>query len=171
MSERTLSERFRAPAIVGRLLDNPVTLAIARICIAAPFLVAGIDKLFDWRGGQAEMLQVGLSPAWAFNLAALITELLGSALVILNVGTWLGAGALGVFTVLSTFLAHRFWELSGAARTAQLNSFLEHATISAAFIMVVVVQIRGTGSRQRNRVETAKALPVAGVAVFHAQTD
>ncbi len=91
------------------------------------------------------MAGVGLHPAWAFNLAALLTELAGSALIVLNRAVWIGAGALGVFTVLATFLAHRFWDLSGAARTMQLNSFLEHATISATFIFVSVVSLKHSG--------------------------
>ena len=99
-------------------------------------------KLLDWQAGEAEMEHTGLHPAWIFNLASLLTELGGSALIILNRQIWLGAGALGVFTVLATLLAHRFWDLSGEARMMQFNTFLEHATISAAFILIVVVQLR-----------------------------
>jgi transmembrane protein len=119
-----------------------MTLLVARVCLAAPFIGAGILKLVDWQAGIDEMLHVGLSPAWLFNLVVLLTELGGSALVVLNFKVWLGAGALGVFTVLTTFLAHRFWELEGPARTMQFNSFLEHAAISAAFILVTVVGLR-----------------------------
>lgn len=130
------------PTPVARVLDSPVTLLITRICVVAPFIGAGLVKLLDWQAGEAEMLHVGLHPAWLFNLAALTTELGGSILVILNWKTWLGAGALGVFTVLTTFLAHRFWEFPEPTRSMQFNSFLEHATIGAAFILVVVVGLR-----------------------------
>jgi transmembrane protein len=85
------------------------------------------------------MAGTGLQPAWVFNLAALGTELGGSIVVILNRAVWIGAGALGIFTVLATLLAHRFWDLAGAARVMETNSFLEHAAISAAFILVTVV--------------------------------
>jgi uncharacterized membrane protein YphA (DoxX/SURF4 family) len=43
---------------------------------------------------------------------------------------------------MTTFLAHRFWDFSGPAREMQMNSFFEHATISASFIFVVVVGLR-----------------------------
>jgi transmembrane protein len=132
------------PDLVARMLDNPATLLFTRICVTLPFFVSGLMKLFDWQGGEAEMLRAGLHPSWLFNLAAFVTELGGSALVILDRKTWLGAGALGIFTLLATFMAHRFWEVTGEeARIMQLNSFLEHATISAAFILVVVVGLRG----------------------------
>lgn len=130
------------PRLVALCLDNPVTLLAVRFCVVAPFLAAGIIKLLDWQAGEAEMEHTGLHPAWIFNLASLLTELGGSALIILNRQIWLGAGALGVFTVLATLLAHRFWDLSGEARMMQFNTFLEHATISAAFILIVVVQLR-----------------------------
>ena len=136
------SARAAAPPTVARLLDNPVTLFVARLWITLPFLVSGLTKLLYWQAGDAEMLKVGLHPAWAFNAAVLVTQLGGSLLIITNRSLWLGAGALGVFTVLTNFIAHRFWEFSGDARAAQLNSFLEHWTMSAAFILVVVVYLR-----------------------------
>ena len=135
------------PRPVALLLDHPVTLLAARVCITLPFLAGGILKLADWPGGVAEMAAAGLEPAWLINLATLITELAGSALVILDRRVWLGAGALGVFTVLTTFLAHRFWEFTGAERVREFNSFLEHATIAAAFVLVAVLSIRSQSTR------------------------
>jgi transmembrane protein len=140
MTETTTSEM--APKTVATLLDNPTTLLFARFCLVLPFVVGGLAKLLDWPDGVAEMEHVGLAPAWAFNLAALVTQLAGSALVLLDRKTWLGAGALGVFTVVATLLDHRFWELNGAARMAQMNAFLEHAAIGAGFILVSVVSLR-----------------------------
>jgi transmembrane protein len=139
----------RIPSWVIELLDNPLTLLVARFGIVAPFLTSGLFKLFDWHAGEAEMLQVGLHPAWLFNGAALLTELGGSALIVLNRQVWLGAGALGVFTALTIGLAHRFWDLAGAARMMQLNSFMEHLTICAAFILLAVLDIR-TSQRPRD---------------------
>jgi transmembrane protein len=146
------------PGLVAGALDNPATLFLARLCLASPFLIAGLGKLFDWQGGVAEMEHVGLSPAWAFNLASMITELTGSALIILNWKTWLGAGALGIFTLIATFLAHRFWDLDGAARTVQMNSFFEHAAICAGFILVAVLSMRQQPSVDRVAAETRSDL-------------
>lgn len=143
----TTPKRTETPPFIIRLLDNPATLFVARVMVTAPFIVGGLTKVFDWPAGVAEMAHVGLQPAAAFNLAALLTQLLGSALVIANRWVWLGAGALGVFTVWATLLAHRFWEFSGSERFMQLNSFFEHWTISAAFILVAVVGLRKPADR------------------------
>lgn len=137
-----VARALAAPPPVAAVLDHPLTLLFARVCVTAPFLAAGVTKLLFWQAGEGEMLHVGLHPAWVFNLAALLTELGGSLLIIGNRGVWLGAGALGVFTVLTTFLAHRFWELSGDAYGRELNTFLEHVTIAAAFILVAVLNLR-----------------------------
>jgi transmembrane protein len=141
--------RNETPRAVIRLLDNRAMLLIARIMVSAPFIVGGLTKSLDWSAGVAEMLHVGLNPAWAFNLAALCTQLIGSGLIILNRWVWLGAGALGVFTVWATLLAHRFWEFTGAERVMQMNSFFEHWTIAAAFILVAVVGLRTSAFQSR----------------------
>jgi transmembrane protein len=130
------------PVWVVRALDNPATLLVARICLALPFLVGGLSKLVFWDDGVVETASFGLQPAWAFNLATIVTELGGSLLLISGRLLWLGAGALAVFTVFATLLGHRFWVFDGPQRTAEMNVFLEHAAISAAFILVAVVAIR-----------------------------
>lgn len=130
------------PRGIVQLLGNPFTLLGARIMVTAPFIVGGLTKLLDWQAGVAEMEHVGLHPAVLFNAAALCTQLLGSALIIVNRWVWLGAGALGVFTVWATYLAHRFWDFSGPERFAQMNSFFEHWTIVASFILVSVLSFR-----------------------------
>jgi transmembrane protein len=130
------------PGLIASALDNRVTVLFARTCLTLPFWVAGFTKVVDWQGGMEEMSETGLRPAWLLNLLVLITELCGSTLVVLNHAAWLGAGMLAAFTVLSTFLAHRFWELAGKARAIELNRFVEHVAIAAAFILVVVVGLR-----------------------------
>jgi transmembrane protein len=132
----------QTPAVVARLLDNDVTLFVARIGLVSPYVASGVSKLFDWGAGLAEMSHVGLHPSWVFNLSVLVTELLASTLILANRYVWLGAGALGVFTVLTIFLAHGFWAYSGAERAMEMAKFFEHLTICAAFILITVVDIR-----------------------------
>jgi pimeloyl-ACP methyl ester carboxylesterase len=85
--------RRDTPALVARALDNPLTLLFARVCLTLPFLATGVAKLLAWNAGVAGMADHGLEPAWAFNLATIVTDLGGAALVILDRRTWLGAGA------------------------------------------------------------------------------
>jgi hypothetical protein len=79
----------------------------------------------------------------AFNALTILVQLGGSLPVILNRWTWLGAGALGVFTALATVTAHRFWTLDGIERVRELNIFLEHLAIIAGFVLVAILGVVG----------------------------
>jgi transmembrane protein len=132
--------------LVDAFLRAPATAAAARIVLCLPFWWSGLTKLLDFSGGTAEMAALGLEPAWLFNALTIFVQLGGSLLVILNRWTWLGAGALGVFTALATVTAHRFWTLDGIERVRELNTFLEHLAIIAGFVLVAIL---GVGARGR----------------------
>jgi transmembrane protein len=129
--------------LIGRFLRTPATAAAARIVLCLPFWWSGLTKLLDFSGGTAEMAAFGLEPAWLFNALTIFVQLGGSLLVILNRWTWLGAGALGVFTALATVLAHQFWTLDGVERVRELNTFLEHMAIIAGFVLVAMIGVIG----------------------------
>jgi len=132
---------------IGLILQAPATAAAARIVLCLPFWWSGLSKLLDFSGGTAEMAALGLEPAWLFNALTILVQLGGSLLVILNRWTWLGAGALGVFTALATGLAHQFWTLDGIERVRELNTFLEHLAIIAGFVLVAILGVVGVRGR------------------------
>jgi transmembrane protein len=119
------------------------------VVLCLPFWWSGLSKLLDFSGGTAEMAALGMEPAWLFNMLTILVQLGGSLLVILNRWTWLGAGALGVFTALATVLAHQFWTLDGAERVRELNTFFEHLAIIAGFVLVAVIGVDGLRDRER----------------------
>jgi transmembrane protein len=142
------------PTILGQLdrlivlfLRAPATAVAARIVLCLPFWWSGLSKLLDFSSGTAEMAALGLEPAWLFNALTILVQLGGSLLVILNRWTWLGAGALGVFTALATVMAHRFWTLDGIERVRELNIFLEHLAIIAGFVLVAILGVIGVRGR------------------------
>jgi len=133
--------------LIGRILQAPATAAAACIVLCLPFWWSGLTKLLDFSGGTAEIAALGLEPAWLFNALTILVQLGGSLLVILNLRTWLGAGALGVFTALATVMAHRFWTLDGIERVRELNTFLEHLAIIAGFVLVAILGVVGVRGR------------------------
>ena len=142
------------PAILQQLdravrlvLRAPATAAATRVVLCLPFWWSGLSKLLDFSGGTAEMAALGLEPAGLFNALTILVQLGGSLLVILNLRTWLGAGALGVFTALATVMAHRFWTLDGIERVRELNTFLEHLAIIAGFVLVAILGVVGVRGR------------------------
>ena len=136
--------------LIGLILRAPATAAAARIVLCLPFWWSGLSKLLDFSGGTAEMAAFGLAPAWLFNALTIFVQLGGSLLVILNRWTWLGAGALGVFTGLACLLAHQFWTLDGVERFRELNNFLEHLSIIAGFVLVAMIGVAGLRDSARH---------------------
>ncbi|MFC5422852.1 DoxX family protein [Bosea eneae] len=129
------------PPVIASALTNPGVLVFARVMLTLPYWVAGILKLLDFAGTEATMARVGLYPTSIFAALTILVEIGASLLVILNRWTWAAAGALGVFTVWATFLAHRFWDFAEPQRGEQLNTFLEHASLASGFILVAAVSI------------------------------
>ena len=132
---------------IRQFLRAPVTGVATRVVLCLPFWWSGLNKLFDFSGGTAEMAALGLEPAGLFNALTILVQLGGSLLVILNLWTWLGAGALGVFTAFATVLAHQFWTLDGLERARELNTFLEHLAIIAGFVLVAMIGVVGLRDR------------------------
>lgn len=128
--------------MIRPILLNSGTLLAARILLTFPFWGSGLAKLIDFQGGVAEMAMFGLNPPAAFNVAVLLTQLVGSALVIANRWTWLGAGALGVFTALTIPVVHHFWRLDGERAIVAFHTATEHVGMIGALVLVAALSER-----------------------------
>lgn len=130
-----------APAPITALLASPRFAAAAAILLTMPYWTSGIAKLADWNGAVTEAAHFGLRPALAVAALTIIVQLGGSLLVIAGRWAWLGAGALGVFTVLATLIAHPFWAVADPiARFHERNTFLEHAGLVGGLMLAAIVQ-------------------------------
>ena len=109
---------------------------VARIVLTYMFWASGLAKLIDFSGGMAEMAQFGLQPAAVFNTLVIITQLIGSALIIANRWAWLGAGMLGVFTALTIPLVHTFWTMEEPFKTIEFYVVMEHVTVIGGLMVV-----------------------------------
>ncbi len=120
---------------------------IALLALCAAYLQGGFVKLFDFAGAQAEMVQFGLSPPWLFAVVVIALELIAPLMILSGRGRWLGALALGVFTLLASGLANRFWEASPAQRPMMMNAFFEHIGLAGGFLMVACYDLRSRARR------------------------
>ncbi len=126
--------------IINTFLRVPAVAVAARILLTFPFWGSGLAKLIDFQGGVGEMAQFGLEPAVAFNIATIIVQLGGSVLIIVNRLTWLGAGALGVFTALTILLVHNFWTMMEEPfATIAFHTATEHVGMIGALIVVSIL--------------------------------
>ena len=122
--------------LINCILAHSAFGYVARIILTFMFWGSGLSKLLDFSGGMAEMSHFGLEPAALFNIATIIVQLGGSLLIILNRYTWLGAGALAVFTALTIPLVHHFWTMEEPMRTAEFHVVTEHISIIGALMVV-----------------------------------
>jgi len=134
--------------MIRAILLNRAVLLLARILLTFPFWGSGLAKLIDFQGGVAEMAMFGLNPPVAFNIATIIVQLAGSALIIANRSAWLGAGALGVFTALTIPLVHHFWSLEDDRAIVAFHTATEHVGMIGALILAAILAELTQSSRR-----------------------
>ncbi|MET0339204.1 MAG: DoxX family protein [Caulobacter sp.] len=135
---------MNTPAPIAAILRSPAALLAARILLTLPFWWSGLSKLANLDAAFGEAAHFGLQPAWLTVAATILVQLGGSALIIAGRLSWLGAGALGVFTAIATVIAHPFWTVADPmARFHETNTFLEHVGLIGAFVLAAVLGERG----------------------------
>jgi uncharacterized membrane protein YphA (DoxX/SURF4 family) len=122
----------------------------ALLLLCAAYLQGGVTKLADFNGAIAEVEHFNLLFAPAAAAATIVTQLVGSALVLTGFYRWLGALWLAGFTIAATLIAHRFWEMAPPERFFAANTFFEHLGLVGAFLLVAWLDLRSTG-RTRTR--------------------
>jgi uncharacterized membrane protein YphA (DoxX/SURF4 family) len=132
-------------AVPDRLsrLATPSVRWVALLGLCAAYLQGGIVKLTNINGAVAEMNHFGVSPAMPFAIAVIALELFASIAILTGYWRWLGALALGAFTVAATFMANRYWELGPPERFGAENSFYEHLGLAGGFLLIAWHDLRG----------------------------
>ncbi|MFB2551043.1 DoxX family protein [Ensifer soli] len=124
------------PAIIETIVNARWFGLLARVVLTYMFWASGLAKLIDFNGALGEMAHFGLQPAALFAIATIVVQIGGSALIIADRHTWLGAGALGVFTALTIPIAHGFWAMEEPMRTLEFYVVMEHITVIGALMVV-----------------------------------
>lgn len=161
-----MTDRFRQqPRMVGRLVRLPGIELAARVLLTFVFWTSGLAKLVDFNASAVLMEDFGLAPGWAVNALVLALQLGASLMIILDRGTWLAAGALASFTVLTVPIAHPFWTMSGEAAFRDLTVALEHVSVVGGLAMVAILSGRRAAGSARGREPSDLAASTKGQAV------
>lgn len=116
------------------------TPTAASALLVTPFLWSGLTKLFDFEAAETEMQGLGLRPARLAAAAVILVQLGGSALVVSGHGAWIGAVALGAFTLVASLMGHAFWSAShDKERTLQLNAFLANIGLIGGLVLAALI--------------------------------
>lgn len=130
----------RDPRFVEAILDWRPTWFIARLLLVGAYLLGGIVKLTDWQAAVAEQAHFGMKPPALWAALTIAIELIGPIMILTGRMVWLGAGMLGIFTLLAAFTANAFWTMpAGQARFMATNAFFEHLGLIGGFILTALV--------------------------------
>ncbi|MCC8402451.1 DoxX family protein [Paraburkholderia sp. MMS20-SJTN17] len=127
------------PAWVRALLSQPWVAPLARLALVSAYLIGGVTKALNFEGAIAEQAHFGLHPAALWAALAVAVEIAGSLCVVLRRFTWIGAGGLGMLTVVAMLVANDFWNHAGAERFMALNSFFEHLGLIAGLVLATLL--------------------------------
>lgn len=128
-----------SPDWVSSILRWPLLWHAARLALVSAYVIGGSTKLLDFAAAAAEQEHFGLHPGWLLAAAAIVVELGGSLLVVINRFVWLGAGGLGVLTFVAMLTANAFWTMNGHERFMTTNAFFEHLGLIAGLVVVSIV--------------------------------
>ncbi len=127
------------PRIIASILESRAFAVLARIVLTFVFWGAGLDKLINFRATVAEMTHFGLHPPEVFAVAAVVTLLVSSLLIIFNKFAWLGFGALGIFLVLTIPIAHPFWAVPGEEGLHHFRTAVEHVSLIGGLMVGAIL--------------------------------
>ena len=132
-----LGEIDMTPGWVAAIVESRIVQLLARIALVATFVVPGVMQATQFQGSLGDFAHFNLNPPAVYVTASIITLLAGSVLVILGGRwTWLGAGALGVYTGLTVLIVHHFWTMQGADWLNEMRTTLEHVGLIGGLILV-----------------------------------
>jgi uncharacterized membrane protein YphA (DoxX/SURF4 family) len=130
----------REPRFVDAVLEWRPTWFLARLLLVGAYLLGGIVKASDWPAAVAEQAHFGMNPPQLWAALTIAVEFVGPILILSGRLVWLGAGMLGVFTLLAAFTANAFWTMPpGQERFMATNAFFEHLGLIGGFVLAALV--------------------------------
>lgn len=131
------------PRLVATILDWRPTAHVARLALVSTYLLGAVVKASDFAGAVAEQAHFGMSPPAFWAALTIAVEIVGPLLILTRRWLWLGAGMLGVFTLLAAFKANAFWSMvAGQERFMATNAFFEHIGLIGGFVLVALLDRR-----------------------------
>lgn len=134
-----------------------ILFVIGRVLLVLIFIYSGAGKLLDLSGtaayiapvvtvpdalsGFAAQLQemTGLTVPQMLAILVGVVELVAGLLIAFNIATRGAAAVLALFTILTVFYFHDFWNMAGAARDTNLIHALKNLSITGGLLLFVVL--------------------------------
>ena len=113
------------------------TLAlIGRSLLALMFVLAGFSKIGGFAGTVGYMQAKGIPAASVLAVLTIILELGGGLALVFGFYTRWAALALGLFTLLVTFIFHNFWAQPEAQQMTQQLMFMKNLSVAGGMFVL-----------------------------------
>jgi putative oxidoreductase len=139
------------------MINNLNLYLLGRILMPWVFIVSAIGKFMNVAGvaGSAGMARFesmigGSVPPTVVGYIVAAIEIVGGVMVLVGFKTRSGALLLFIFTTLTIFFAHNFWDMEGAARAANQTQALKNLAIMSACLMIAAMGSGRYGMDNRN---------------------
>jgi putative oxidoreductase len=134
-----------------------ILFAIARVLLVLIFILSGAMKLLDIPGTAAQIQPVVPIPAILQDIAAQVesatsmkwpqllaiiagvVEVVGGLLIAFNIATRAAATVLVLFSLVTTYYFHAFWNMSGEAMQNNMVHALKNLSIIGGLLTYVVL--------------------------------
>jgi len=117
-------------------LENFILL-VARICLAAIFVIAGFDKIMTFTETAALLASKGVQGSEFVLVLSIIFELGGGLLILLGWYARFGAILLFLFMIPVTYVFHSFWTYEGAAMVNNMHHFLKNLSMMGGMLYIM----------------------------------
>jgi putative oxidoreductase len=119
-------------------LKTPMTVA-GRILLALMFVLAGFGKLMNIDGTAAYMGNAGLPASSALAVLVGLIELLGGLAIATGfLARWAALG-LAVFTLVASFMFHRYWSLPAEQQMMQQLLFMKNMAVAGGMFILAAL--------------------------------
>ena len=116
-----------------RNTSSDLALLVARIAMSALFIPGGLRKLMDLGAFAGMLHKQGVPLADVLAPVGACVEFLGGLAVLVGLQMRVATLLMILFTIIASFIAHRFWEFEGAARQMQQTNFFKNLAIIGGF--------------------------------------
>lgn len=111
-------------------------LLVGRLLLGYIFLTSGWGKLMNLDTFAASLAKNGVPMSGPLSILGASVEFVGGVAVVLGLQARWAAVLMIIFTIVASFISHRYWEFADAARRMQQTQFNKNLAIIGGFFLL-----------------------------------
>lgn len=118
-----------------------LSILLAHSLIGFLFIFAGVYNIYHWRPLMEAMVQKNIPHPWLVLSIGIAWETIAGGLIMLGIFIKLAAFSLMFFTVISIFMFHPFWRMTGEHRQINMGIFMTHLCVTNGALLLLMNNI------------------------------